>query len=120
MADAYAEHQRRSLYNSPSSIAGRAKPPAPGPVAQTRARHREETAEMGRRHRAESVKLNQHVIQESSRRELVGQHPFPKSDPRSPESQRDKLHARHDRERSAMVTRHRAELEHVARQHPRD
>jgi hypothetical protein len=122
MTNAQKEYQRRSLYNHPASKEARAKEEGrgakPSPVAMLRTKQRGEKQELIQRHRQESAKFEHELNVEESHRVNHGEKPVAASHESSPESRREKIVARHQKESGALSDRHDHELEAAMKKHP--
>jgi hypothetical protein len=104
------EYYRRRNYDSPTSQKRRAEREVktPNSVEILRAKHSDEKAELGRRHRAESQKLqNDHdneIAHDAGHRAGHGRGDRPR------EKERHDLASRHHRERDALDSRHHREM----------
>jgi hypothetical protein len=115
------DYRRRSLYDSPSSKAARAKPAKPGPIERLRAKHRDEKLELGKKHHAESLALTAeiHKARSKDHRLLSGAHP---SDQMLGQEKKrtDGLGAVHKAARERLADRHRKEMDHAMKANPID
>jgi hypothetical protein len=104
------EYDRRVNYDSPTSQKRRAEREVktPNSVEVLRAKHNDEKAELGRRHRAESQKLLQNhdneIARDAGHRGGLGR------GDREREKERRELADRHHSERDALESRHHREM----------